>query len=72
MKFIKGSMVVFVLNVVLIKIINGTVHDLDSEVRHPPFDQNIYENVLDPKLCAEQMKYLTTNDTMLMVTCKYF
>lgn len=62
----------FVLNVVIIKIINGTVHDLDLKVRHPPFDQNIYEDVLDPELCAEQMKYLTTNDAMLMITCKYF
>ncbi|XP_026315721.1 uncharacterized protein LOC113227063 [Hyposmocoma kahamanoa] len=65
MKYVK-ELIVF--NIVLIKTINGTIHDLNLEVRHPPFDPRIYEDALDPELCAEQMRYLTTNGNMLMVT----
>lgn len=72
MVFVKGTVILIVFNVVLIKIINGTVHDLDLEVRHPPFDPRIYEDVLDPELCAKQLEYLTTHNNILMVTCKYF
>lgn len=71
MNFVSGTLIVIILNIVLIKRINGTVHELDWDIRHPPFDSRIYEDVLDPELCAKQLRYLTTNDTMLMATCKY-
>lgn len=71
MKFVPGSVILILFNTVFIKIINGTVHDLDWDVRHPPFDPRIYEDALDPELCAKQLKYLATNDTILMATCKY-
>lgn len=45
--------------------------DVEWEPVHPPFDPNIYKEVLDPELCAKQTKYLVMNDTLLMMTCKY-
>ncbi|XP_026315722.1 O-acyltransferase like protein-like [Hyposmocoma kahamanoa] len=41
---------------------------LEWEAKHPPFDPNIYEEVLDPELCAKQIQYLTLNDTLLLMT----
>lgn len=71
MIFVKGFVILIVLNIVLIKEVNGTVHNLDLEARHPPFEPRIYEDALDPELCSNQLTYLTTTDTLLMVTCKY-
>lgn len=72
MELTKQSVLVTLFNMLLIKIINGTVHDLDLEAKHPPFDPKIYEDALDPALCAKQVRYLITDGTMLMATCKYF
>ncbi|XP_026315616.1 O-acyltransferase like protein-like [Hyposmocoma kahamanoa] len=47
---------------------NNRAIDIEWEEAHPPFDPNIYEEVLDPELCAKQIEYLTMNDTLLMIT----
>lgn len=68
----KEKVILIIFSIELIKVINGSVHDLDLEAVHPPFDQSIYEEALDPEMCARQLQYLITNDTLLMITCKYF
>lgn len=50
-------------------LIEATV--LEWDPAHPPFDPDIYKEALDPELCAKQLEYLTLNDTLLMMTCKY-
>lgn len=67
----KLTVILIISNIVLIKVINGSVHELDIEASHPPFDQSIYEDVLDPEMCAKQLDYLIANDTILTLTCKY-
>lgn len=49
---------------------NKRAIDIEWEAVHPPFDPNIYEEILDPELCAKQIEYLISNDTLLMMTCK--
>lgn len=49
-------------------LIEATV--IERDPAHPPFDPNIYKEALDPELCGKQLKYLTSNGTLLM-TCKY-
>ncbi|XP_026315718.1 uncharacterized protein LOC113227060 [Hyposmocoma kahamanoa] len=68
---IKISFVMFC-TLVFIEIVNSE-HDnraviIDWDATHPPFDPNIYEEVLDPELCARQLEYLSLNDTLLMMT----
>ncbi|XP_026315725.1 O-acyltransferase like protein-like [Hyposmocoma kahamanoa] len=66
----------FILVVVSTFILIGNVHsersnraiNIEWDPAHPPFDPNIYEEVLDPELCAKQIQYLITNDTLLMMT----
>lgn len=50
---------------------NKRTIDVGWEAVHPPFDPNIYEEILDAELCAKQIDYLISNDTLLMITCKY-
>lgn len=50
---------------------NNRISDIDWDPKHPSFDPNIYEEVLDPELCTRQLQYLTSNDTFLMSTCKF-
>lgn len=50
---------------------NNRAIDIDWGAKHPPFDPNIYEEVLDAEQCAKQIKYLILNDTLLLMTCKY-
>ncbi|XP_026315723.1 nose resistant to fluoxetine protein 6-like [Hyposmocoma kahamanoa] len=42
--------------------------DIEWDVVHPPFDPNIYEEILDAEECKKQIEYLTLNDTLLMMT----
>lgn len=59
----------------LINIVNSDQNnraiDIEWGAIHPPFDPNISDKILDPELCAKQMKYLIVNDTSLLMTCKY-
>lgn len=50
---------------------NNKVVDVEWEAVHPPFDPEIYEDILDAELCTKQIEYLALNDTLLMLTCKY-
>lgn len=50
---------------------NNRMIDIEWEPKHPAFDPEIYKEILDPVQCAKQLKYLTLNDTLLMMTCKY-
>lgn len=50
---------------------NNRVIDIDWEAVHPPFDPDIYENILNAELCTKQIEYLALNDTLLSLTCKY-
>lgn len=34
------------------------------------FDLNLYESVLDPELCEEQIRYIRQNDQDLLLECK--
>lgn len=69
--------IVFVtlIKLVLINIVNSDrnnrVVNIEREPNHPPFDPNIYDEALDAEECAKQIQYLTLNDTLLMMTCKY-
>lgn len=51
---------------------NNKMIVIERESKHPPFDPNVYEEVLDIELCAKQIEYLTLNDTHLLMTCKCF
>ncbi|XP_026315716.1 nose resistant to fluoxetine protein 6-like [Hyposmocoma kahamanoa] len=46
---------------------NNRMIDTEWDTKHPPFDPNIYEEILDPVLCAKQLEYLILNDTLLMM-----
>ncbi|XP_026315715.1 O-acyltransferase like protein-like [Hyposmocoma kahamanoa] len=47
---------------------NNRAIDVGWEAINPPFDPNIYEEILDAELCAKQLQYLILNDTLLMMT----
>ncbi|XP_026315714.1 O-acyltransferase like protein-like [Hyposmocoma kahamanoa] len=47
---------------------NNRAIDTKWEAKHPAFDPNIYEEILDPDLCTKQLEYLILNDTLLMMT----
>ncbi|XP_026315720.1 nose resistant to fluoxetine protein 6-like [Hyposmocoma kahamanoa] len=47
-------------------LIDATV--IERDPAHPAFDPNIYEEALDPELCAKQLEYLALNDTLLRMT----
>ncbi|XP_026319605.1 O-acyltransferase like protein-like [Hyposmocoma kahamanoa] len=47
---------------------NNRIINIEWEPKHPAFDPNIYEEVLNPELCTNQLQYLTLNDTLLMMT----
>lgn len=51
---------------------NNKAIDIEWEAARPPFDPNIYKEILDPELCAKQIDYLISNDTRLIITCKYY
>lgn len=34
------------------------------------FDQDLYESVLNPDLCEEQIRYIQRNDLQLLLECK--
>lgn len=43
------------------------------DVRHPPFDPDIYKEILDAEQCTKQIENLTVNNnTLLTMTCKYY
>lgn len=46
--------------------------DIEWEPIQPPFDPDIYEEILNPELCAKQIQHLIWNDTVLKMTCKYY
>lgn len=35
------------------------------------FDQNLYEEVLDPVLCAQQLNFLASNGTIFRLWCMF-
>lgn len=49
---------------------NNRAINTDWEAKNPTFDPKIYEEVLDPELCARQIKYLILRDPLLLMTCK--
>lgn len=60
------------INIVFVVICGSVIIDatfLDWQAANPPFDPNIYEEVLNPEICAKQLKYLTS-DALLMMTCE--
>lgn len=70
-----GVIFVALSGLVLIDKVNSDQNNRASEVweaAHPPFDPNIYEEILDPELCAKQIEHLASNDIPLMITCKYY
>lgn len=73
----RSNTIIFVIcsTLVLIDKVNSDEHtraEIERDVAHPPFDPDIYEEALDAEQCRKQIEYLTLNDTLLTMTCKYY
>lgn len=54
---------------VLFFVTGNAQFSMDNKIS--AFDLNLYENVLDPKLCMKQIRHMAANNSVLLAQCEF-